>query len=79
MVARSRHSGGCGRPGRGVHRAGAGAGGVLRPAEPMRDAEWRGSPDHPPSAPSRASRIPIGREVVCAHVSLTSRSTRQRT
>jgi len=25
MAARSRHSGGCGRPGRGVHRAGAGA------------------------------------------------------
>src|SRR5207244_1018879 len=31
MAARSRHSGGCGRPGRGVHRAGAGAGGVFDP------------------------------------------------
>jgi hypothetical protein len=27
----------------------------------------------------QASRIPIGWEVVCAHVPLTSRSTRQRT
>src|SRR6266403_857099 len=36
--ARSRHSGGCGRTGRGVHRGGAGAGGVP-PAEPMQDAE----------------------------------------